>query len=135
MILIDVMDKAMEDAHLSSVDMDLLPHMNSTWNLNTNGRMMRPNQSGRRADDNVDNDNNKYGDDDNVERKRNVSQEKDANTNYLPDHSGSNSCSGSGSGSYDRFNQYKDNDKATHTNMNINQYPSERNQPSCIENG
>ena len=70
MISIDVMDKAMEDAHLSSVDMDLLPHMNSTWNLNTNGRMMRPNQSGRRADGNVDNDNNKYGDDDNVERKR-----------------------------------------------------------------
>ena len=69
MISIDVMDKAMEDAHLSSVDMDLLPHMNSTWNLNTNGRMMRPNQSGRKADDNVDNDNNKYGDDDNVERK------------------------------------------------------------------
>jgi len=113
-ILIDVMDKAMEDAHFSSVDMDLLPHMNSTSNLNTNGQMMRPNQSGRRADDNVENDNNKYGDDDNVEPRRNFSQEKDANTNYLPDHSGSNSCSGSGSGSYD----CKGNDKAAHTNMN-----------------
>ena len=90
MISIDAMDKAMEDAHLSSVDMDLPPHTNLNSNLNTNGRMMRPNQSGRRVDD-----------DDNVEEhvegKSNISQEKDAYTNYLPqsDHSGSNSCSGS----------------------------------------
>ena len=99
-ISIAAMDKAMEDAHISSVDMDLPPHMNSNSNLNTNGRMMRPNQSGRRADD--DDVNKKY-DDDNVEEhfggKSNFSQEKDAstNTNYLPQsgHSGSNSRNGS----------------------------------------